>query len=78
MPLSRFTEAAAPAQAIAFSSRSSLAALPAAYEAARAGLALPEDIYKLFLPLAASAFKLGAPMVLVHVLFLHGNSRRSR
>ncbi len=71
VPLSRFTEAAAPAQAVAFSSRSSLAALPAAYEAARTGLALPEDIYKLFLPLAASIFKVGAPMVqIVGVLFL--------
>ena len=71
VPLSRFTKAAAPAQAVAFSSRSSLAALPAAYEGARAGLALPEDIYNLFLPLAASMFKVGAPMVqIVGVLFL--------
>jgi proton glutamate symport protein len=54
-----------------FSSRSSLATLPAAYEAARAGLALPEDIYQSFLPLAASMFKVGAPMLqIVGVLFL--------
>ena len=69
--MSRFAKAAAPAQAVAFSSRSSLAALPAAYEGARAGLALPEDIYTLFLPLAASVFKVGAPMVqIVGILFL--------
>jgi proton glutamate symport protein len=71
VPLSRFIEAAAPAQAVAFSSRSSLATLPAVYEAARAGLALPEDIYKSFLPLAASMFKVGSPMLqIVGVLFL--------
>ena len=71
MPLRRFTKAAAPAQAVAFSSRSSLASLPAVYEGARAGLALPERIYSLFLPLAASVFRVGAVMVpIVGVLFL--------
>ena len=70
-PLRRFTKAAAPAQAVAFSSRSSLASLPAVYEGARAGLALPERIYSLFLPLAASVFRVGAVMVpIVGVLFL--------
>ena len=60
-----------PAQAVAFASRSSLAALPAVYEGARVGLALPEDIYNLFLPLAASMFRVGGPMVqIVGVLFL--------
>src|SRR5262249_5204883 len=44
LPLLRFAKAAAPAQAVAFASRSSLAALPAAYEGARV-LALPEDVY---------------------------------
>jgi len=71
VPLSRFAKAAAPAQAIAFASRSSLAALPAAFEGARVGLGLPEDIYNFFLPLAASMFRVGAAMVqTVSVLFL--------
>jgi proton glutamate symport protein len=71
VPLSRFAKAAAPAQAVAFASRSSLAALPAVYEGARAVLALPEDIYSFFLPLAASIFRVGGTMVqVVGVLFL--------
>jgi proton glutamate symport protein len=69
--LSHFAKAAAPAQAVAFASRSSLAALPAVYEGARAVLALPEDIYSFFLPLAASVFRVGGTMVqVVGVLFL--------
>jgi proton glutamate symport protein len=69
--LSRFAKAAAPAQAVAFTSRSSLAALPAVYEGARVGLGLPEDIYKFFLPLAASMFRVGGAMAqIVGVLFL--------
>ena len=71
VPLSRFAKAAVPAQAVAFASRSSVAALPAVYEGARAGLAIPEDIYNLFLPLAVSMFRVGAPMVqIAGVLFL--------
>jgi len=70
LPLLRFAKAAAPAQAVAFASRSSLAALPAAYEGARV-LALPEDVYNFFLPLAASLFRVGATIVqVVGVLFL--------
>jgi Na+/H+-dicarboxylate symporter len=71
VPLSRFARAAAPAQAVAFSSRSSLASLPAVYEGARSGLALPEHICNLFLPLAASMFRVSAAMVqVVGVVFL--------
>jgi len=71
VPLSRFAKAAAPAQAVAFTSLSSLAALPAAYEGACAVLALPEDIYNFFLPLAASIFRVGGAIVgVVGVLFL--------
>ena len=69
--LSRFVRAAAPAQAVTFASQSSLAALPAVYEGVRTVLALPEDVYDLFLPLAASMFRVGGPMVqVVGVLFL--------
>jgi Na+/H+-dicarboxylate symporter len=69
--LSRFTRAALPAQAVAFTSRSSLASLPAAYEGVRAGLGLPEEIQTFFLPIAASIFRAGAPMAqIIGVLFL--------
>jgi len=68
---SRFAKAAAPAQALAFTSRSSLAALPAVYEGARVGLGLPEDVSNFFLPLAASMFRVGGAMAqVVGVLFL--------
>jgi Na+/H+-dicarboxylate symporter len=69
--LSAFARAAAPAQAVAFSSRSSLAALPATIEGASVGLRLPEEIVSFFLPLAASMFRVGAAMAqVVGVLFL--------
>jgi Na+/H+-dicarboxylate symporter len=48
-----------PAQAVAFSARSSLAALPAMMESARTRLKLPEQIASFFLPLAASTFRFG-------------------
>jgi Na+/H+-dicarboxylate symporter len=71
VPLGRFSRAAAPAQAVAFTSRSSLAALPATIEGARDGLGLPEDIVSFFLPLAASMFRVGAAMAqVVGVLFI--------
>ena len=69
--LSRFTRAALPSQAVAFTSRSSLASLPAAYEGVRTGLGLPEEIQNFFLPIAASIFRAGAPMAqIIGVLFL--------
>lgn len=71
VPLARFARAAGPAQAVAFTSRSSLAALPATYEGAREGLKLPEHIVSFFLPLAASMFRVGAAMAqVVGVLFI--------
>jgi len=71
LPLSRLVKAAAPAQAVAFASRSSMAALPAVYEGARDMLALDEDIYDFFLPLAASIFRVGALITqVVGALFL--------
>lgn len=71
VPLARFARAAAPAQAVAFTSRSSLAALPATIEGARTGLGLPEDIVSFFLPFAASMFRVGAAMAqVVGVLFI--------
>jgi proton glutamate symport protein len=60
VPLKRFAPAALPAQGIAFSSRSSLAALPAMLEAVRGPLALPPAVASFFIPLAASMFRAGA------------------
>jgi proton glutamate symport protein len=57
-----FARAAAPAQAVAFSSRSSLAALPALIESARTRLGLPEEITGFFLPLATATFRVGAAL----------------
>jgi proton glutamate symport protein len=61
-----FIRAAAPAQAMAFTSRSSLASLPATYQAARVGLRIPDELSSFFFPFAASIFRVGgcmAPMV---------------
>ncbi len=61
-----FIRVAAPAQAVAFTSRSSLAALPATYQAAREGLRIPDELSSFFFPFAASIFRVGgcmAPMV---------------
>ena len=57
--LGRFARAALPAQAVAFSSRSSLAALPAMIETSRARLGLPESVTTFLLPLAAATFRVG-------------------
>jgi proton glutamate symport protein len=71
-PMRALTFAAycAPAQAIAFASRSSLAALPVALEEAeRAGL--PQSTTRLVLPMAAGIFHFGAAVAqTVGVLFL--------
>jgi Na+/H+-dicarboxylate symporter len=71
VPILEFARAALPAQAVAFSSRSSLAALPAMIESARHRLRLPEEITSFFLPLAASVYRIGAAIgQTVGVLFV--------
>lgn len=71
VPLRRFAAAALPAQGIAFSSRSSLAALPAMLESVREPLRLPPAIASFFIPLAASMFRAGAGIgQTVGVLFI--------
>jgi Na+/H+-dicarboxylate symporter len=62
---SRFARAMLPAQAVAFSSRSSLAALPALIDSARTRLELPEEISGFFVPLAMVVFRVGAALGLV-------------
>lgn len=66
-----FASGALPAQGIAFSSRSSLAALPAMLESVKETLRLPPVIGSFFIPLAASMFRAGAGIgQTVGVLFL--------
>lgn len=62
VPMLEFARAALPAQAVAFSSRSSLASLPAMIETARTRLKLPDEISSFFLPLAASVYRIGAAL----------------
>ena len=66
-----FASAAAPAQAVAFSSRSSLAALPAMITGAKDRLQLPAAVTGFALPLAVSVFRVNVPIAwVVGVLFL--------
>jgi Na+/H+-dicarboxylate symporter len=70
MPLTTFVAYCAPAQAVAFASRSSLAALPAMLESAEAEK-LPGIVSGLVLPLAASIFRVGGAVAMpVGALFL--------
>jgi Na+/H+-dicarboxylate symporter len=69
--LPEFARGSFPAQAVAFSARSSLAALPAMMEASRTRFRLPEQITAFFLPLAASTFRVGGAIGLtVGVAFI--------
>lgn len=65
VPLLRFAKAVFPAQTVAFSSRSSLASLPALIEGANDVLRLPPAISGFVLPLAVSTFKISSPVSFV-------------
>ena len=68
--LRAFLKAAAPGQAVAFSSRSSLASLPALVDGAER-LQMPNTVSAFFLPLAVAMFRLGfVPAMLVGSMFL--------
>jgi Na+/H+-dicarboxylate symporter len=70
VPMRTFARACGTAQAVAFTSRSSLAALPAMMKGAEV-LHLPQHISALVLPLAVSVFKFGSPIVrIVGTLFV--------
>lgn len=70
-PLRRFAAAAAPAQALAFGARSSLAALPVMIAEARDALKLGQTATGFVLPLAVSIFRVNVPMAwIVGVVFL--------
>jgi Na+/H+-dicarboxylate symporter len=61
MPVGEFARACAPVQAVAISTRSSLASLPALLDSART-LKLPAQIAGLTIPLGVSVFKYGSPI----------------
>lgn len=63
LPMARFARAAAPAQAVGFSTRSSLATLPVLMETADDVLGLPTKVSGLVLPAAVSVFKFASPVV---------------
>lgn len=71
-----FARAAAPAQAAAASTRSSLACLPITMQCAREGLRLPGGVASFVLPLAVSVFKanrtLSSPTKLVFLAAVYG------
>ena len=70
-PVRLFARACAPAQAVAFSSRSSLVALPAMLETTDTVLKLPLAVRSFFLPLAVATFRPGGAIgILVGVVFL--------
>ena len=62
-PLLRFVRALVPPQAIAFSARSSLAALPAMVESARTRLGFPAAVTSFVLPLAVTTLRLSTPIM---------------
>ncbi len=78
VPMRTFARALATAQAVAFTSRSSLASLPAMMKGAEQVLGIPESITGLVLPLGVSVFKYASPIVrVVGTLFvarLYGHS----
>ena len=62
IPLRQFARALLPAQLVALSTSSSLAALPALVEGAERELKLPERVTGFVLPLAVSMFKIAGPV----------------
>ncbi|MBD8525867.1 dicarboxylate/amino acid:cation symporter [Pseudomarimonas arenosa] len=71
--LLQFSRAAAPAQAVAFSTQSSLASLPAMLQACIEGLSLPPRVVDIALPLAVSLFKFTSPALNLAVVLFVGH-----
>jgi Na+/H+-dicarboxylate symporter len=61
-PVGKFVNAATPVWAIAFSTQSSLASLPAMLEGARRGLGISERVVDVILPLAVAVFRFTSPV----------------
>src|SRR5215471_4017347 len=71
VPILRFAQAVFPAQAVAFSSSSSLASLPTLIDGSERKLMLPTSVTDVVLPLAVSTFKVTTPALwLVAAIFL--------
>ncbi len=71
VPFEVFVRSAISAQALAFTSRSSLASLPVTLQAAREDLGIPDEVSSFFFPFAASVFRVGGCMAqMVGVCFL--------
>jgi proton glutamate symport protein len=68
-PVARFTSAATPVWAIAASTQSSLASLPAMLEAALRGLMIPPRVADVVLPLAVAVFRFTSPVANLAVCF---------
>jgi proton glutamate symport protein len=66
--LARFARAIAPAQAVAVSTQSSLASLPAMLEGAKKELGLPERVTSIALPLAVSLFRVTSPPINIAIV----------
>jgi Na+/H+-dicarboxylate symporter len=68
-PIARFTSAATPVWAIAASTQSSLASLPAMLEAALRGLQIQPRVADVILPLAVAIFRFTSPVANLAVCF---------
>jgi proton glutamate symport protein len=66
--LARFAKAIAPAQAVAVSTQSSLASLPAMLSGAQQVLGLAERVTSITLPLAVSLFRLTSPPINISIV----------
>lgn len=81
VPIENFARAVFPAQAVAFSSRTSLAALPALVEGAERRLGMTAETSGFLLPLASALFRVGAAMGLtvgaVFIARLYGSDLTS-
>lgn len=69
VPLAKFARAMAPVTAVAFSTQSSLASLPAMLESARGELGIPARITDLVLPLAVAVFRFTSPVANLAVAY---------
>lgn len=69
VPLPKFARAMTPVTAVAFSTQSSLASLPAMLESARTALGVPARITDLVLPLAVAVFRFTSPVANLAVAY---------
>jgi proton glutamate symport protein len=70
VPLAKFAQAMTPVTAVAFSTQSSLASLPAMLESTRGVLGIPARITDLVLPLAVAVFRFTSPVANLSVAYV--------